>query len=77
MMLEFIGILIMIFSFLAIALTIYKAIKVRRKLILPSELINQEMFTEQEQVITELPKRPIADSRWHVKTFMRPRRKRV
>jgi len=77
MMLEFIGILIIIFSFLAIVLTIYKGIKVRRKLLLPTELINQEMFAEQEQVITELPRRAVADSHWHVKTFMRPRRKRV
>ncbi len=77
MMLEFIGILIIVFCFSAIALTIYKAIKVRRKLLLPTELINQEMFVEQEQVITVLPKRAVADSHWHVKTFMRPRRKRV
>lgn len=77
MLIDFIGILIMIFSFLAIVLTIYKGINVRRKLLLPTELINQEMFAEQEPVIAEVPKRHVADSHWHVKTFMRPRRKRV
>ncbi|WGT40137.1 hypothetical protein QH639_04970 [Lysinibacillus sp. 1 U-2021] len=44
---------------------------------IPSVVFNQEMFTEPEPVIADMPKRAVADSHWFVKTFMRPRRKKV
>lgn len=76
-MVEVMGYFIIISILCVFALVISRFIKARIKTSLPTELVNQEMFTEQEQVITELPKRAVADSHWHVKTFMRPRRKRV
>ncbi|WP_312506930.1 hypothetical protein [Lysinibacillus sp.] len=76
-MVEVMGYFIIISILCVLALVISRFIKTRNKTSLPTELVNQEMFAEQEQVITELPKRPVADSHWHVKTFIRPRRKRV
>ncbi len=76
-MVEFMRYFIIISILCVLALVIYKFIKARIKTSLPTELVNQEMFAEQELVIAEVPKRPVADSHWHVKTFMRPRRKRV
>lgn len=76
-MVEVMEYLIIISIFCVLALVSYRFITAGNKTSLPTELVNQEMFVEQEQVITELPKRAVADSHWHIKTFMRPRRKRV
>lgn len=76
-MVEFMEYFIVISILCVLALVISRFIKARNKTSLPSELVNQEMFAEQEPVIAEVPKSPVADSHWHVKTFMRPRRKRV
>lgn len=74
-MLEFMGFLIIVCIFGFIALRINGLIVTNRRGSLPTELFNHEMFAEHEPVVTELPKRAVADSHWHVKAFMRPRRK--
>jgi len=75
-MVEAIGYFIIISILCVFALVISRFIKARIKTSLPTD-VNQEMFAEQEPVIAEVPKSPVADSHWYVKTFMRPRRKRV
>lgn len=76
-MFEFLGFLIIVCIFGFIALLFNGIIVARRKGSLPTELFNHEMFAEREPVVSEVPKRAVADSHWHVKTFMRPRRKKV
>lgn len=76
-MVEVMGYFIIISILSVLALVTSRFVKARNKTYLPTELVNQEMFAEQELVIAEVHKRPVADSHWHVKSFMRPRRKRV
>ncbi|MFJ6264417.1 hypothetical protein ACIQGW_05255 [Lysinibacillus xylanilyticus] len=76
-MLEFMGFLIIVCILGFLALMINGFIVARRKGSLPTELFNHEMFAERKPVVEELPNRAVADSHWHVKTFMRPRRKLV
>lgn len=76
-MVEVMGYFIVISILCVLAFVISRFIKARNKTYLPTKLVKQEMFAEQELVIAEVHKRPVADSHWHVKTFMRPRRKRV
>lgn len=76
-MLEFMGFLIIACIFGFIALVINGLISVGRKSSMPTELFNHEMFAVRMPVVTELPKCAVADSHWHVKAFMRPRRKKV
>lgn len=76
-MLGYIGLLIVVFILIFLALAIHGLIKAGRKTLLPTELINHEMFVERDPVIADVPKREVADSHWYVKTFMRPRRKNV
>ncbi|MGE7946481.1 hypothetical protein [Lysinibacillus sp. NPDC093688] len=76
-MLEFMGFLFIVCILGFIALMINGFIVARRKGSLPTELFNHEMFAVREPVVSEVPKRAVADSHWHVKTFMRPRRKKV
>lgn len=73
----FVGLLILICVGGFISLMIKEIIAAgRRGSIIPA-VFNQEMFTVPEPVLADVPKRPIADSHWFVKAFMRPRRKRV
>lgn len=74
-MLLFFGFLITFLIFGLLALTIHGFISAGRKTPLSNELFNFEMFAEQEPVLAEVPKRAVADTHWHVKAFMRPRRK--
>ncbi|MGE7129165.1 hypothetical protein [Lysinibacillus xylanilyticus] len=76
-MLEFMGFLIIVCIFGFLALLINRIIRAGRKTPLSTELFNHEMFAERKPVVEELPTRAVADSHWHVKTFMRPRRNKV
>ena len=75
-MLGFIGFLILVCVGGFVALTVNGIIVAGRGSSISSVVFNQEMFAEQEPVIAEVPKRAVADTHWHVKAFMRPRRKK-
>ncbi|MGE8004036.1 hypothetical protein [Lysinibacillus sp. NPDC093216] len=76
-MIEFIGFIILICFIGVVALITNAIIVTCRRNALPSEFSNQQMFIDSDPIVSDVPKRPIADSNWFVKTFMRPRRKKV
>ncbi|MGE7092539.1 hypothetical protein ACQKII_14060 [Lysinibacillus sp. NPDC048646] len=74
-MLGFIGFLFLVCTGVIIALMVNGIIVAGRGRSFSSAVFDQEMFVVHEPVLADVPKRVIADTHWHVKAFMRPRRK--